>query len=82
MSSGVRESTSAKIRAAYTDEMKNYLPSDDWMHQSGIAFPLYRLTGGNVNWEMLLKKGIPGLIKDAEEAKQKAVAENKEPRIL
>ena len=75
------ESTSAKLRAAYTDEMKKYLPSDDWMHQCGIAFPLYRLTGGNVDWEKLLNKGIPGLIKDAEEAKQKAVSENKEPEF-
>jgi len=76
-----KESTSAKIRAAYTEEMKKYLPSDDWMHQSGIAFPLYRLTGGNVNWEILLKKGIPGLIKEAVEAKQKAVTENKDPEF-
>ncbi len=76
-----KESTSAKLRAAYTDEMKKYLPSDDWMHQCGIAFPLYRLTGGNVNWEVLLKKGIPGLIKDAEEARQKAASKNKEPEF-
>lgn len=73
-----KESTSAKIRAAYTDEMKKFLPSDDWMHQCGIAFPLYRLTGGNVDWEKLLGKGIPGLIKDAEEAKQQSVSQNKE----
>lgn len=73
-----KESTSAKIRAAYTDEMKKFLPSDDWMHQCGIAFPLYRLTGGNVDWEKLLGKGIPGLIKDAEEAKQQPVSQNKE----
>lgn len=76
-----KESTSAKIRSSYTDEMKKYLPSDDWMHQSGIAFPLYRLTGGNVDWEKLLKKGIPGLIKDTEEAKLKAAADNKEPEF-
>lgn len=76
-----KESTSAKIRAAYTDEMKKFLPSDDWMHQCGIAFPLYRLTGGNVDWEKLLQKGIPGLIKDAEEAKQKAALQNKEPEF-
>ena len=76
-----QESTSAKLRAAYTDEMKKYLPSDDWMHECGIAFPLYRLTGGNVNWEVLLKKGIPGLIKDSVEAKEKAVSENKEPEF-
>lgn len=76
-----KESTSAKLRAAYTDEMKKYLPSDDWMHQCGIAFPLYRLTGGNVDWEKLLSRGILGLIKDAEEAKQKAVAESKDPEF-
>ena len=76
-----KESTSAKLRAAYTDEIKKYLPSDDWMHQCGIAFPLYRLTGGNVNWEVLLTKGIPGLIKDAEEARQNAISENKEPEF-
>ncbi|HAB53055.1 MAG TPA: hypothetical protein DCE80_12950, partial [Ignavibacteriales bacterium] len=61
-----KESTSAKLRAAYPDEIKKYLPSDNWMHECGIAFPLYRLTGGNVDWDKLLKKGIPGLIKDAE----------------
>jgi pyruvate-formate lyase len=60
------ESTSARVRSAYTDEMKKYLPSDNWMGEPGIAFPLYRLTGGNVNWEKLLKKGIPGLIKDTD----------------
>lgn len=76
-----KDSTSAKIRAAYTDEMKKFLPSDDWMHQCGIAFPLYRLTGGNVDWEKLLEKGIQGLIKDAEEAKQKAALQNKEPEF-
>ena len=76
-----KESTSAKIRASYSEEMKKYLPSDDWMHQYGIAFPLYRLTGGNVDWEKLLKKGITGLKKDAEQAEQKAIKENKEPEF-
>jgi pyruvate-formate lyase len=61
-----KESTSSRLRDAYSEKMKEYLPSDNWMGEPGIAFPLYRLTGGNVNWEMLLKKGIPGLITDTE----------------
>ena len=56
------ESTSAKIRDSYSDSMKKFLPSDNWMEESGIAFPLYRLTGGNVDWNKLLKYGIPGLM--------------------
>lgn len=60
------ESTSAKLRAAYPDKMKKYLPSDNWMLESGIAFPLYRMTGGNVDWGKLLELGIPGLINAAE----------------
>jgi pyruvate-formate lyase len=62
-----KESTSSKLRNSYSDLMKKYLPSDNWMGEPGIAFPLYRLTGGNVNWDKLLKKGIPGLIRDTEE---------------
>lgn len=58
------EDTSNKIRANYPDIMKQYLPSDDWMNSSGIAFPLYRLTGGNVDNDKLLRLGIPGLKKE------------------
>jgi len=57
------ESTSAKLRAAYPEIMAKYLPDDDWMNKSGISFPLYRLTGGNVDNGKLLALGIPGLRK-------------------
>ena len=59
-----KESTANKVRHSYPDEMAGYLPSDDWMHDSGIAFPLYRLTGGNINFRKLLQVGIPGLLKE------------------
>jgi pyruvate-formate lyase len=75
------ESTSAKLRAAYPEEMAEYLPSDNWMNEPGIAFPLYRLTGGNVNWEKLLKLGIPGLKKEIGEYKRKAEKENKDEKF-
>lgn len=60
------ENTSAKLRASYTGEMAKYLPSDDWMNDSGIAFPLYRLTGGNIDFGKLIQLGIPGLRKEIE----------------
>lgn len=62
-----KEDTSNKLRESYPEEMKKYLPSDDWMNSSGIAFPLYRLTGGNIDNDKLLKLGIPGLQKEINE---------------
>jgi len=56
-----RENTSTKLRDAYPDELQINLPSDDWMGESGIAFPLYRLTGSNLDYEKLLRLGISGL---------------------
>lgn len=70
------EDTSIKLRNAYPEKMAKYLPSDDWMNTPGIAFPLYRLTGGNVNFKKLLSLGIPGLYKEIEYLKNKAAQNN------
>jgi pyruvate-formate lyase len=58
------ESTAAKLRRAYSEEMAHHLPSDDWMNTYGVAFPLYRLTGGTVDYAKLVRLGIPGLAAD------------------
>lgn len=55
------ENTSTRLRRSYPDELARWLPSDDWMNASGIAFPLYRLTGGTVDLAKLVRLGIPGL---------------------
>jgi pyruvate-formate lyase len=55
------ESTAAKVRRAYPEAMARALPSDDWMNTYGVAFPLYRLTGANVDYGKLVRLGIPGL---------------------
>ncbi|MBN1300198.1 MAG: hypothetical protein JW995_03195 [Melioribacteraceae bacterium] len=73
------ENTSFKLRSRYTEEMKKYLPSDDWMNQSGIAFPLYRLTGGTPDFSTLLKLGIPGLRDKITKLLESADAESKDP---
>ncbi|MFO7447496.1 MAG: pyruvate formate lyase family protein [Ignavibacteriaceae bacterium] len=77
-----KESTSAKLRAAYPEEMAKYLPSDNWMGEPGISFPLYRLTGGNINWDKLLKKGIPGLMQELELYKATALKEKKDEKLF
>ena len=55
------ESTSAKLRAAYPPEMARWLPSDDWMGDFGVAFPLYRMTGQTLDFGRLVSLGLPGL---------------------
>src|SRR5690606_16021055 len=55
--------------------MAKYLPSDDWMNTYGIAFPLYRLTGANVDYGKLLRLGIPGLRREVTERRERAAAE-------
>lgn len=73
-----KEDTSNKLRSAYPDEMKKWLPSDDWMNESGIAFPLYRLTGGNIDNDKLLQLGIPGLKNELKSKLENTVSDKKE----
>jgi pyruvate-formate lyase len=58
-----KEQTSARVRNSYPPEMAAWLPSDDWMGEPGIAFPLYRLTGASVDFRPLLRLGIEGMMK-------------------
>jgi pyruvate-formate lyase len=55
------ESTAAKLRAAYPPELRRWMPSDEWMTEPGVAFPLYRITGATVDYATLIRLGIPGL---------------------
>ncbi len=76
------EDTSSKLRASYPKEMAEYLPSDDWMGSSGIAFPLYRLTGANVNFKELMVLGIPGLLRKIRDSRAKAVQSGGDHRLF
>lgn len=67
-----KENTSSKLRSNYPPKMAKELPSDDWMNQSGIAFPLYRLTGGNINFKKLMKLGISGMYQEVQSYKKEA----------
>jgi len=56
-----KENTTAHVKAAYTDRIREYLPSDSFAGDVGAGFPLYRMTGAFVNYELLVKEGLPGL---------------------
>ncbi len=72
------EDTSVKVRQAYPERMAKYLPSDDWMNASGVAFPLYRLTGGTPDFHKLVTLGIPGLYEEVEQFRAKAESQCKD----
>lgn len=68
------ENTSARLRAAYPEAMARWLPSDNWMGDSGIAFPLYRLTGGTADFGKLVRLGVPGLRREVAAYRARAAA--------
>ncbi|MHC1785734.1 MAG: pyruvate formate lyase family protein [Christensenellales bacterium] len=55
------ENTTAHIKAAYTDRIRELLPSDSFAGDVGVGFPLYRLTGAFENLDLLAKEGLGGL---------------------
>jgi len=64
------ETTHAKTRQAYPETVRQVLPSDEWINSSGIALPVYRLAGLTLDYEKLLKLGIPGLVRQARRLSQ------------
>jgi pyruvate-formate lyase len=66
------ESTAAKLRRAYPPELAAGLPSDGWMTEPGVAFPLYRITGATPDYDKLVRLGLPGLRAEIRERRQGA----------
>lgn len=62
------ENTSYKVRSAYSSQMERIIPSDNWMKEPGMVFPLYRLCGAYIDYAKLVKLGIPGLRSEIETA--------------
>lgn len=65
------KTTDEKIFAQYTPEQKELLSHGDFNTESGIGWPLYRMSGAQMNPEKLLKLGICGLISQAESSRPK-----------
>jgi pyruvate-formate lyase len=56
------ESTYAKVRGAFSSELRVAFPSDEWTSEPRIAFPLYRMAGAVLDYDTLLQAGIGGLL--------------------
>jgi len=67
------ENTVTKTKNMYSPMMKKALPSDYYFEEPGIAFTLWRMSGVQMNYEKLIRTGIPGLRNEIEQ-KQKSVA--------
>lgn len=58
------KTTDEKIYAQYNEEQRTLLSHGDFNVEPGIGFPLYRMSGAQMNPEKLLANGIVGLISD------------------
>lgn len=67
------ENTTAHVKAAYTPEIRKYLPSDAFAGDVGVGFPLYRMTGAYENYEKLIKLGFKGLLDEVHEARNRGL---------
>ena len=55
------ENVNAKARAAFSETMRREMPSDRWTRDSGAIFGLYRLAGAQLDYDKLVRLGLPGL---------------------
>ncbi|MFJ5713037.1 pyruvate formate lyase family protein [Neobacillus sp. NPDC093127] len=76
------ENTQAKVRAAYPPYLAEALPSDNWVGEPGIAFPLYRMCGVMPDFGKLLQLGIPELKAKVERHLQQAVREGGDVKLF
>lgn len=60
------KTTNEKLISKYSPLQKSLLSHGDFTTEAGIAFPLYRMSGAQMDPTVLLEKGITGLILDAE----------------
>ncbi len=55
------ENVNAKVRAKFDEKMKREMPSDLWSQDSGVIFGLYRLVFSQLDYDKLVRLGLPGL---------------------
>lgn len=72
-----KETTTRKIEANFTDEMNKVLCRDKiaefpFLYEPEIATPLYRMAGVYIDYEKLMKLGIPGMLAEVKEYRARA----------
>ena len=56
-----KENVNGKVRAKFDDIMRREMPSDLWASDSGVIFGLYRLVFSQLDYDKLVRLGLPGL---------------------
>lgn len=56
-----KENTKAKLMNTYTPDIMKVLPSNNYIGVPGVAFPLYRISGAQMDFDKLVHLGILGL---------------------
>ena len=56
-----KENVNAKVRARFDGQMRREMPSDMWSRDSGVIFGLYRLVFSQLDYDKLVRLGLPGL---------------------
>ena len=67
-----RECTDKKVMNDMPDEIREALPSDDWIGESLPAVPILRMAGTYMDFDKLVQIGIPGLEAEVAEHIEKA----------
>ena len=62
--------TISRIKASYSERMLTELSHGDFNTEKGIGYPLYRMSGAQMNPTKLLDRGILGLIEDIRAKKE------------
>ena len=62
-----KENVNAKVRAKFDPVMRREMPSDLWSKDSGVIFGLYRLVFSQLDYDKLVRLGLPGLKSEAAE---------------
>ena len=55
-----RENTTQRVLDAFPPDLRKTLPSIDWQNQPAVVFPIIRCAGSFLDYEKLLRLGIPG----------------------
>lgn len=72
------KTTRERVKAAYPKGLQKALPYENHEKDPAIAVPLYRMTGGYLDFDKLLTLGIPGMTNLIESRKEKALSNNED----
>jgi len=69
-----RECTTQRVLAEFPYALKQALPTIDWENQPSVVFPIIRNAGAFMDFDKLLRLGIPGLRGEVETGRAEAAS--------